>query len=562
MARLFEEHIQRTVRSLNGHWRFLPDPEDLGEQMQWYFGLHGGETVMVPSVWNEEKGLLTYSGAVWYEKQFYSREGCIRLCFDGVLTEARVWLDGVYLGSHYGGFTAFDFIVPQVSQGQHTLVLRVDNRFDAHSIPQKRVDWYPYGGILRDVRVERLEGLCVLENRLEYTLSPDMHSAVCHFELNCYQAEAGDASPLHIALDGTTVYEDTVALPAGRHSIRLPEFCVENVRLWELGKPELYTVSIRTATDDLYDRVGFRKVEVSNGSILLNGKPIEIRGINRHEDYPGFGFAFPPSRMKYDLDLILDLGCNAVRGAHYPQSQLFVDYLDAKGILFWSEIPIWGGGFSKEALGDSLVLERGLEMHREMAAQYYNHPSILMWGLHNEIVTSTAEAVAMSQAYYTYLKAHGGNRLVVYATAQPMDDGCFAYTDVLCINKYFGWYEGDMQVWDTFLDTFCRHRDALGHGNKPVLISEFGAAALYGFHDAERSKWSEEYQAQVLTYCLELFHHHPAVVGSFVWQFSDMRTSPEMGFSRSRGFNNKGIVNEYRRPKAGYYAVQACFHKE
>lgn len=562
MARLFEEHIKRRVHSLNGAWRVKADPQDLGEQENWFCGLNAEKTVMVPSVWNEEKDMLSYMGAVWYEKRFFSNEGCLRLCFDAVMTEAKVWLDGVYLGGHYGGFTAFDFIVPHAAAGEHVLVLRADNRFDPCSIPQKRVDWYPYGGILRDVRAEELKGLCILENRLEYTLAEDRKSAVCRFFLTCYQTGEEAAAPLQITLGGNTVYEGTVTLKKGRHSLQLPDFSVENVRLWDLGKPELYDICICTDTDDIWDRAGFRTVETRDGNILLNGKPIEIRGVNRHEDYPGFGFAFPPSRMQYDLDLILDLGCNAVRGAHYPQSQVFVDSLDALGILFWSEIPIWGGGFSREALGTPCVLERGLKMHKEMVGQYYNHPSILIWGMHNEILTDTAEAAAMSKAYYTYLKENGGNRLAVYATAQPMNDACFAYTDALCINKYFGWYEGDMTVWDGFLDSFCHRRQELGYGDKPILISEFGAAALYGFHDAERSKWSEEYQAQVLRYCLELFQRHPAVIGSFVWQFCDMRTSPEMGFSRSRGFNNKGILNEYRRPKAAYYAVRELFARE
>ena len=119
------------------------------------------------------------------------------------------------------------------------------------------------------------------------------------------------------------------------------------------------------------------------------------------------------------------MGCNAIRGSHYPNSKEFVDYLDMHGILFWSEIPIWGGGFSEEALADPIAIERGLDMHREMLKHYYNHPCIIMWGMHNEILTNTKPGLDISNCYYNYLKKNGENRLVVYATNIPMDDICF-----------------------------------------------------------------------------------------------------------------------------------------
>lgn len=561
MARLFDEHIRRSVQCLDGAWKFRTDPQDIGVQERWFCRLPDADTVVVPSVWNTEKGLLSYEGAAWYEKKFFARGGCLRFCFGAVMTLAKVWLDGKELGSHYGGFSQFEFLVPEVPEGWHTLTVRADNRFDAHSIPQKRVDWYHYGGIVRSVSVETLDGICVLSNRMEYTLSDDLRKADGRFILQCYNADDMErTTKLSVSLGSEQVFSGEITLPGRTHQeIILPVFHLDHIRLWDLGKPELYEVRICTDTDDLFDRVGFRHICVENGKILLNGAPIEIRGINRHEEHPDFGFAFPASLMKRDLDLVVDLNCNAIRGAHYPQSREFVDYLDEKGILFWSEIPIWGGGFSQEALGDELVLARGMNMLREMVGAYYNHPSILMWGMHNEILTDTPEAISMSQKYYEYLKGNGGNRLVVYATAQPMNDLCLKYTDVICINKYFGWYEGDMTVWKSFLDAFCQHRAELQSEDKPLIISEFGAAAIYGVHDTELTKWSEEYQAAVLRHCLNLFRDRSEVAGAFVWQFCDIRTCPEMGFSRGRGFNNKGILNEHRRPKAAYYAVQECY---
>ena len=149
---------------------------------------------------------------------------------------------------------------------------------------------------------------------------------------------------------------------------------------------------------------------------------------------------------------------------------------------------------------------------------------------------------------------------MVYASHQPMTDICLEFCDVICLNLYYGWYGWYSEsTWESALDVFCKRRDELGLSDKPIIMSEFGAAALYGFHDVERSKWSEEYQAELLSDCLRLFHSRPEMVGAFIWQFCDVRTCSEMGFSRARGFNNKGIVNENRRPKAAYYAVRDCY---
>ncbi|MBQ9784574.1 MAG: beta-glucuronidase [Clostridia bacterium] len=562
MARIFDEHIVRRTQSLDGAWSFRKDPLDCGKRTAWYLGIPYGHTVAVPSVWNTEKGLLTYEGVAWYEKKFHTAGGCLRFCFGAVMTEAEVWLDGVYLGAHYGGFSQFDFIVPDVASGEHRLCVRVDNRFGAQSIPQTWVDWYHYGGIPRGVSVETLEGICVLSNRLEYTLSDDLTRAECRTVVELYNAKKRQGSTtVTVCVNGQTVSTDTAVVKGGKRAeIALTPFTVENVKLWDIGAPNLYNVSITTDTDDLCDRVGFRHVEVKDKTVFLNRKPVEFRGVNRHEEHPEFGFAFPLSLMKRDIDLALEMGCNAIRGSHYPNSQEFVDLLDESGLMFWSEIPIWGCGFSDEALGDKVVVKRGLEMHREMVKYYYNHPCIVIWGMHNEIHSYHKAAYAMSKCYYEFLKANGGNRLVVYASCHPDNDICWEFCDLICLNQYFGWYYGyENDAWEKFLVRFCARMKELGMDHKPIVMSEFGTAAIAGYHDDAGILWSEENQAKQLSHCLQLFHSHPSVAGSFIWQFFDMRTCLQAGLNRARGFNNKGIMNEYRKPKLAYYTAQKLY---
>lgn len=557
MGRLFDEHLIRRVRVLDGTWTFCTDEQDAGEREKWFCRPLAGSRTVVPSVWNLTAGLLTFEGAAWYEKEFYTSAGCLRLVFGGVLTEAAVWFDGVHVADHYGGFSQFDVILPHVEEGMHRLTVRVDNRFDAHSIPQKKVDWYHYGGIIRPVYAEELHGITVLQNRLEYTLSPDLTEVRGRFVLDVFHAAEHEASDtVRAEVAGC---ETACRISLGgfeRKTITLPEFTLRDVRLWDAGAPALYSVCIRTGTDDLFDRVGFRRIEVRNGQIFLNNHPVEFRGVNRHEEHPDFGFAVPVSLMIRDLDLALAAGCNAIRGSHYPNSKEFLDLCDERGVLFWSEIPIWGCGFSPEAIADPVILSRGLEMHREMVEQYYNHPSVVIWGMHNEIPSDCEAAVQMSREYYTFLKENGGERLVTYASHKPMSDLCLAYCDVISLNLYIGWYGGKPEDWNRVVQEFLARRKQLGLATKPVIFSEFGAAALYGCHDDESVLWSEEYQAALLAHCLTLFHEEPAVAGAFVWQFTDIRTCPLAGINRARGFNNKGILNEYRKPKLAYHAVK------
>lgn len=562
MLRMFSEHCIRESISLDGAWRFSTDPSDVGAAEGWYNGLRKYESAIVPSVWNTTLGLLDYEGAAWYERDFYTAGGTLRFCFGAVMTQADVWLDGVRIGSHYGGFCQFSLIVPSVSAGMHKLTVRVDNSFDSQSIPMAFVDWYHYGGIVRSVSVERLSGISVLSNRMEYELDESLSTARARFALELYNASSASLTDtVSVSVAGKDIKATATLDAYSSAEIYTDYFDIESVELWSPESPKLYTVKITTSTDDLYDRVGFRHVCVDNGKIKLNGKIFEIRGANRHEEHPDFGFAMPASAMRRDLDLAFDMGCNSLRGSHYPNSQVFIDMLDERGMTFWSEIPIWGCGFSTSALQDPVVIERGAQMHREMMKYYYNHPSIIIWGMHNEISSDAPESIGMASSYYKLLKENGGNRLVTYATNHAHDDLCLEFCDIVCINQYEGWYQGSIRSWDGFMAQYHAYADSLGVGHKPVIVSEFGAAAVYGHRSFDTTRWSEEYQAELLGYCIELFHNDPRVVGSYIWQFTDIRTSLETGLTRARGFNNKGVLNEYRNPKAAYFKVKELYRK-
>ncbi|MBR2043330.1 MAG: hypothetical protein IJ946_03220 [Clostridia bacterium] len=559
MRRLFDEHIKRQVTFLDGAWLFTTDAENKGEELGFQNGLQNAKSVIVPSAWNSQIDLYGYEGVCWYQKEFYF-DGTARIVFEGVMTECKVWLDGKYLGYHYGGFCQFDFIVPDLSKGNHTLVVKVDNSFDEHSIPQKDVDWYHFGGITRSVSVEKLQGVAITYQKIDYALNQDRTEAQISFTVELYGADKKKETALTVTLDGETLFSKTLSLRKGsRHIIVSDKIKVTNLKLWDTASPYLYTVAFSTDTDDIIDKIGFRTIEVKDCKLLLNGKSIELRGVNRHEDHPEFGMTVPAAIMERDLEIIADMGCNAIRGSHYPNSRIFLDMLDEKGFLFYSEIPIWGCGFKEATLGDTLVLKRGLEMHKEMVRHYYNHPSIILWGMHNEIKTDTDNAFIMSKLYYTFLKENGGNRLVTYATCKPNVDNCFEFCDIISINQYFGWYYGTREDWKLFPDKFDRRRRELGFGDKPVIMSEFGAAANYGTHTFSDVKWTEEYQAKLHEIALQTFHDCPYMIGSFIWQFCDTASDKDM--MKVKSLNNKGLLSAYREPKQAYFTAKEKYLK-
>ena len=569
MKRLFTDHYKRNVIELSGAWRFLADPDATGESNDWQKGLPSGETVIVPSVWNNELGLLNYEGCCWYERKFTTAGGTLLIEFESVMTLATVWLDGNKIGEHYGAFTQFEFIVNDVSSGEHTIVVRADNRFDDQSFPQRYTDWFNYGGIARDAYAHELRGISILTNHITYELSNDLKCATVNAELELYNASRDTvSSKVSVKIGDTSIYNESITLNGyEKRTVITPVAVIEDIALWDVDAPNLYTVIAATDTDDLIDKIGYRKIEVEGGEILLNNKAIEVLGVNRHEEHPEWGFAFPPKLMKKDLDLICDMGCNTIRGSHYPNSKIFVDMLDERGILFWSEIPMWGCGFSERSLQDPVIFERGYSMHKEMVKCYYNHPSIIIWGMHNEIATYSEYTYPISKAWSEYLRENGGNRLITHASCHPLRDNDMDLDDIICINIYHGWYsyrgyDGKLSDWDKIIEEFRTRRLEKGWEDKPVIMSEFGAAALSGFHSHfDTVRWSEEYQRDLLEYTLELFHKTDYIKGTYIWQFCNIRTSHSMDINRVRYFNNKGILDEYRNPKSSYFKIKELYHR-
>lgn len=555
MTRLFAEHFTRKVTSLNGGWRLMPDHENKGLENGWHKGLPAeARTVIVPGVWNSEPDLFHHFGVCWYEKDIVTGERSM-IEFGAVACDAKVYLDGEELGSHYGGFSAFR-VFADTAPGAHKLVVRVDASSNSQTIPLPYVDWYHYGGIIRDVELSDL-GAAYIENiHYDYKLAEDMKSADLSAIITVRAFEAVK-TPVTIYFEGEEYGKTEIDIhEAGTETFTMTAK-INDIKLWDIYAGNLYGVRVATCCDDLCDRIGFRKIEVQGQKILLNGREIFLKGVNRHEEHPDWGFAVPPQINKRDVDIIKGMHCNTVRGSHYPNSKVFLDMLDEAGILFWSEIPMWG--FPADRMADPVVLQRGLTMHEEMTEQYFNHPSIVLWGLNNECATNCDEGYALCKAYADHLRANGGNRLITFASNVIEWDICLDLVDVVSLNKYIGWYGEPVEGWDKFIPWLRRRVTDAGVPDKPIVLSEYGTAGLYGYTSFDGNKWTEEYQAMLLKKVTELCIEEPGIVGTYVWQYCDIRSENEL--NRARSFNNKGIVNEFRRPKLAYYAMKEIYGK-
>ncbi len=560
MNRLFARHTKRQVQSLDGFWHFWTDPDDVGVDEQWFRQLPAeGRRVLVPSCWNNDLGLYDYEGPAWYARTFHSESERVNLVFHGFSGQIDIYVDGMHAASQYGGFTGIEVLVENLKPGEHHLVVRVDNTHNnSNTIPLARVDWFHYGGLFRGVELQELRDVWIKDATIRYTLDHTERTVQLDMQVVVQSFGSELQKDLVVEVNGESLCRVPLTV-RGEMTVEIPRQTLSQVDVWDCGHPNLYMFRFALAEDDLQERLGFRNVGVERGRLLLNGQPVNLKGVNRHEDHPEWGFAIPLHLMKKDLDIIKMLGCNTVRGSHYPNHPVFLDLLDEEGILFWEEIPMWG--FPEPALADPLTLQRGLRMHEAMVRRDIHHPAIILWGLHNEVDTRTQTAFDLTQAFAERIKSLDTSRPLTYATNRPLDDICLSLVDIISVNKYFGWYEGSKEDWAEFLTDLKEKLRQDGLTGMPIIISEFGAGAIYGDSTFEAPKWTEDFQTDYLAYTLALFADDADVIGSYVWQYCDIRTAKELDLGRPRSFNNKGIVNEYRKPKQAFWKVQELYRR-
>jgi beta-glucuronidase len=552
MARLIETFPLRPQLSLDGVWDFVPESKPLKTPPP---SKAFSEKLPVPGVWASELRHFDYRGFGWYRRVFTwpgKAPATLRLAFGAVSHTADVFLDGKRLGSHHGAHTAFDFIVPAVKPGLHTLCVRVGNVYGPDNplyYPQQ--DIYLFGGIPQSVVIESLPADSIRSAsavprktgaRWMLDVSAGLHSA-------SGQPAAGQ---LRVSLDGRSLG----VLKIGRSGAGRATFDAGPVKLWSPESPTLSLVRLETEEDAWQERIGFRTVEVRGRQILLNGKALTLKGVNRHEHHPDFGSALPATIHARDIAILKTLGANFVRGSHYPNDPLFLDLCDENGLLFWDELSHWQP--RKEDFQNPLFLRRSLEQLDDMVAQHRHHPSIILWGMLNEAATFLPIARPVVKALARRFRKLDPTRPITFASCSPNADVCLDLVDVVSLNAYPGWYSGTLDVAGATMTEHIRNF-ARRAGGKPLIVSEFGAGGLTGARSFEDRKWTENYQAELLIRLMDAIRETRRACGVAIWQYCDVRTSAAHGLGRIREYNNKGILSDYREPKMAFYALQKSF---
>jgi beta-glucuronidase len=577
-SRLFKTTDIRDQINLAGFWQFKTDPDERGEADSYFESILDPETQLwIPGSWNATPRYWQYQGIAWYERQFeIPRDGNLRIRFASVFYKTKVWLDGNYLGENEGAYSPFSLLAKNQKEGIHRVVVKVDNRLNDQSLPKDGVDWFPFGGIFRPVYAEIVPNLYIDNFHVIAEEISDQKASltVKVFVENLNQNEQDKDITFYI--NDHEVHAAKYLLKKGSNTIEFRTL-IESPSRWSPEHPNLYTgrVVLSNGEDDQYTRFGVRSFEIDGYKILLNGKRFKLMGANHHDDHPDWGSALPPNTIRTDIEILKRMRANAVRG-HYPPSEMFMDFCDVYGLVFMNEVPSWQ--YRPEQLANPVVKEKIKKQYFDMVYRDMNHPAIITWSLGNEW-REFEKSYNDIKELVDYARTVDQTHFITFIAGGAHVDRSYKLIDIICTNwSKYQWYWNptynsdslDNQPKSTLLSEnvakeSIRRLNKIHeiYPDKPVILTEFGGSGSQaGWHNWANVKWSEEYQARNVwdsgLYGLD----QDWISGGCVWQFCDTRTTPyRMLGSRLRGWNVKGVVDEYRQPKMAFYKLQDLFSR-
>ncbi len=552
----------RNIKNINDNWLFSKEAKSIPHVMP-----HDWEKVNLPHTWNgtdgQDGGNDYYRGTCYYVKQLsladFGDEDEYYLQFDAVNSSAKVYFNGELIAQHDGGYSAFRAKLGNI-QESNLLVVAADNSPNDYVYPQT-ADFTFYGGIYRSVK---LIGVSKSHFDLDYfgapgiSVTPKVTGTGADVDAVAYVATDENASVRFEILD-----KDEVIASAEVSGDYHANMHIDAVHLWNGVKdPYLYTLrAVLLVNGEEVDcvscRFGCRSFKIDpNKGFILNGREYPLRGVSRHQDRPQIGNALLPQHHKEDIDLICEMGANTIRLAHYQHAQEFYDLCDERGLVVWAEIPY---------ISNHLPNARAntLSQMKELIYQNYNHPSIVVWGLSNEITMggkSTPDMISNHKELNELAHSIDSTRLTTMATVtmcQP-DDEINAISDVLSYNHYFGWYGGNVHMYGPWFDNFHKK-----FPNKAIGISEYGCEALnWHTSEPEQGDYTEEYQAYYHEELIKQISKRPYLWATHVWNMFDFAADARAEGGEN-GMNHKGLVTFDRKyKKDSFYAYKAWLSDE
>lgn len=574
----------RSSISLNGEWKIIVDPYETGyynyrqqpfdeQNNPWQEGYYADKkmensydlieynfdkspSLNVPGDWNTQNPhFFYYEGTIWYRKVFDTpqmRNGeRLFLYFGAVNYRADVYLNGKKLGVHTGGFTPFHFeITGMLREKTNSLVVKVDNKRVKEGVPTVNTDWWNYGGITRDVKLIILPASFIRDYFIHLE---SVKSRLISGFINIDPAEAGKKVTISLPELNLKTIAVTDEKGIARFSI-----VAKKLILWSPEKPKLYRLIITMGCDTLTDDAGFRTIKTSGRQILLNDQPVFLKGISIHDEYAAEGGGRVNSAWKAEklLSWAQELGCNFVRLAHYPHSEDMVRIAEKKGIMVWSEIPVyWTIDFENEATFNNAANQLTENILRDR-----NRANIIIWSLANEtpvnekrtmFITRLADVTRnldSTRLISAALEKHYLNDSLA-AVEDPLAD----ILDVVSFNEYIGWYDG--------LPEKCLRIKWYIPYDKPVIISEFGGDAKYGLRGGSLDRWTEDFQEDLYIKTLVMINQIDGLCGLSPWILADFRSPRRPLGGIQDGFNRKGLYSEKGEKKKAFYILQNYYQK-
>lgn len=571
----------RTIINLNGKWQYIVDPYETGfydyrwkernerdREAYWNSDVPDNKTdrkehgytdkniLNVPGDWNsQDTKFLYYEGTVWYKKSFdfknVAADKKVFLYFGAVNYKCDVYLNGKKLGAHKGGFTPFNFEIPQdlLKEKENFLVVKVDNKRYTDEIPTLNTDWWNYGGITRDVQLVLVPQNFIRDYSIQ--LSKTSLSTKEKKIEGWIKFSAPVNENILLEIPGLK-FKKEIAVSGDSATFN---FTLPALELWSYQRPKLYQIILTSKDDKVKDKIGFRTIEVQGSKILLNGKPIFLRGICIHEEIADQGRrAYSKADALQLLKQVKELNANMVRLAHYPHNENMVRMADSLGILVWSEIPVyWTIDF-----GNAEVLQKAKQQLNEMITRDRNRCSIIIWSVGNETPVTDARTNFMGNLAQT-ARQMDGYRIISAALETHTDNGVITvddplgqYTDMVSVNEYLGWYGG--------LPNNCRNAQWKIKYDKPLFFSETGAEALGGYHADSLTRWSEEYQEWFYREQVEMMKRMPSnFSGLSPWILNDFRSPRRNNPTYQQGWNNKGLFDHNGKKKKAFYVLKSYY---
>ena len=548
---------------LNGSWSFrFEEGRSIAEVADPAFV--ATDCVSVPGCYDMMPKWLCKRGTGLYRRTFTLEKPVENawLVIDGMGLTGHFRIDGRDLGTHPYPYARLEIATGPLAAGEHSLFAALDNRFDwkTQKLARPYYDFYCFGGFYHGVSL-------AFDNRKLFVRTRDTVTGTVEIEAVNFADRDFNAT---LVFDGRK--RIAASFKDARATVRVPDF-----KLWSPEKPNLHTVALEGAADPVKVRFGIRTVEARDRRLWLNGRPLYLKGVNRHESHPTFGAATPEPLMVTDLQNLKAMGGNFIRGCHYQQCQSFLDYCDEMGVLVWEESLGWGNGKkisasdSSSEFADPGFVEAQIHETREMVRASFNHPSVIIYGYMNEFMSGTAAGKAVSDRLIEAIKAEDSGRLVTFACCHVKDDISHAATDFVAFNIYPGWIGSDAGdtanlkrlVREGVTSTVNRFRSL--YPDKPIMVSEMGTCGVYGHHDPAAAQWTEEFEAEYDGAVIDAVFANSDICGLAIWQLTDARSYHRGGATiRTKPFaqNLAGLYDAYRRPKLAVDAVRAGFAKK